>query len=325
MDWVGLRHNALAISKDEYAGYLTQAAAIRLESNAVVLASSESVRSALDESVEAGASLAKASVLDVVRPGSWPMTAVATLIVRKQRLNCNESGLADFLRWIRSPTAEERVSVADGFVLACTNAKLAHLLSDLLAGFACQTPSLPLEHPDTQALMIIGVVFVGLLLLLVLIRILRLPRRVDGWPLMETDLGTIDFVRAVHQGRYGNVYQARWYESIAPVMAVKSIKCERVPTRIMEAFRAEASYVSSLCHPNLVTTRAVCTSNRERLFIVMDYMPLGSLHDLLHNDGVASLPFPTVLRIAHCAAQGLKFLHYNGMRLVYARAFVVQW
>jgi ABC-type phosphate transport system substrate-binding protein len=149
MDWVGLRHNALAISKDEYAGYRTQAAAIRLESNAVVLASSESVRSALDESVEAGASLAKASVLDVVRPGSWPMTAVATLIVRKQRLNCNESDLADFLRWIHSPTAEQRVSVANGFVLAHTNAKLAQLLFDLLAGFACQTPSLPLEHPDT--------------------------------------------------------------------------------------------------------------------------------------------------------------------------------
>jgi hypothetical protein len=105
------------------------------------------------------------------------MTAVATLIFRKQQQNCNESDLADLLRWIHSPRAAQRVSMESGFVLAHSNAKLARLSLDLLAGFTCQTP--PLE-PDTQPApatsSIIGAVFVGLLLL-ILIRVL--PSRRD--------------------------------------------------------------------------------------------------------------------------------------------------
>ncbi|ELR15776.1 Protein kinase [Acanthamoeba castellanii str. Neff] len=66
--------------------------------------------------------------------------------------------------------------------------------------------------------------------------------------------------------------------------------------------------MSKLRHPNVVMFMAACT-RPPHLAIVMEYMALGSVFELLHNELVVALPMELCVKQCYQAAKGMHFLH----------------
>jgi hypothetical protein len=77
-----------------------------------------------------------------------------------------------------------------------------------------------------------------------------------------------------------------------------------------DTFEAEVATLSKIRHKNIV--KLFCSvTNRACRLLVYEYMPNGSLGDLLHSAKAAVLDWPTRLKIAVHAAEGLSYLHHD--------------
>ena len=89
------------------------------------------------------------------------------------------------------------------------------------------------------------------------------------------------FCRSLGRGAFGEVFRARWLGSM---VAVKRLHAENQGNKeAIEDFRREASIMASLRHPNIVNQYGACTRQLP-LQLVLEFMPGGSLHRLLHKD-----------------------------------------
>jgi serine/threonine protein kinase len=70
--------------------------------------------------------------------------------------------------------------------------------------------------------------------------------------------------------------------------------------------------MTALRHPNVVLFMAASTTP-PKLCIVMEFMGLGSLYDLLHNELMPSIPVALKVKMAYQAAKGMHFLHSSGI------------
>jgi tRNA A-37 threonylcarbamoyl transferase component Bud32 len=151
-----------------------------------------------------------------------------------------------------------------------------------------------------------GLIILGLLLGLFLYWRLRHHRQRDEWeiPYSEVDLGD-----PLGQGGYGSVYKSEWRGT---QVAVKVLTDGRVTKEMERNFHDEVSIMSSLRHPNVVLFMGACTKP-PHLFIIMEYMALGSLFDLLHNELVPDIPPVLRTKMLYQAAKGMHFLHSSGV------------
>ncbi|KAM0828702.1 hypothetical protein ACQ4PT_067368 [Festuca glaucescens] len=77
-----------------------------------------------------------------------------------------------------------------------------------------------------------------------------------------------------------------------------------------DTFEAEVATLSKIRHKNIV--KLFCSvTNRACRLLVYEYMPNGSLGDLLHGAKAGVLDWPTRLKIAVHAAEGLCYLHHD--------------
>ncbi|KAL2627402.1 hypothetical protein AAZV13_07G171000 [Glycine max] len=76
------------------------------------------------------------------------------------------------------------------------------------------------------------------------------------------------------------------------------------------AFDAEVETLGKIRHKNIVKLWCCCTT-RDCKLLVYEYMPNGSLGDLLHSSKGGSLDWPTRYKIAVDAAEGLSYLHHD--------------
>ncbi|XP_023914504.1 receptor-like protein kinase HSL1 [Quercus suber] len=76
------------------------------------------------------------------------------------------------------------------------------------------------------------------------------------------------------------------------------------------AFDAEVETLGKIRHKNIVKLWCCCTT-RDCKLLVYEYMPNGSLGDLLHSSKAGLLDWPTRYRIALDAAEGLSYLHHD--------------
>lgn len=117
------------------------------------------------------------------------------------------------------------------------------------------------------------------------------------------------------KGSLGTVYRAVLDDGCT--VAVKRLKdanpCER------NEFEQYMDVVGKLKHPNIVRLRAYYYAKEEKL-LVYDYLPNGSLHNLLHgNRGPGRIPldWTTRIRLVLGAAKGLARIHaeYNASKI----------
>ena len=102
-------------------------------------------------------------------------------------------------------------------------------------------------------------------------------------------------------GKGGSVYKGTW--SGAEV-AVKEV--ENLSVGTPHELEAEVQTLKSLQHPNVVALYGYSAS--PKYFLVLEYMPQGSLHDLLHNKQ-ADIAWDARKRMAMDITRGLIYLH----------------
>jgi serine/threonine protein kinase len=106
----------------------------------------------------------------------------------------------------------------------------------------------------------------------------------------------------VGAGSSGTVYRAKMPNG--DVIAVKKLR--------QSASQKEAEVLGRLRHRNIVRLLGWCTDGQTTL-LLYEYMPNGSLHDLLHGkaDKTKELDWAARHRIAVGVAQGVSYLHHD--------------
>nr|XP_027127361.1 receptor-like protein kinase HSL1 [Coffea arabica] len=133
----------------------------------------------------------------------------------------------------------------------------------------------------------------------------------------ETEIITcIDENNVIGSGASGKVYKAvlsdgevvavkkLWERSNKDDSSFSSVDSEK------DEFEVEVQTLGNIRHKNIVRLLCCCSSGSCKL-LVYEYMPNGSLGDLLHSSKGGLLDWPTRLRIALDAAEGLSYLHHD--------------
>ncbi|CAN4112193.1 unnamed protein product [Withania somnifera] len=107
------------------------------------------------------------------------------------------------------------------------------------------------------------------------------------------------------KGGFGTVYKAEFKDG--STVAVK--RMDKVSEQAEDEFCREIELLARLHHRHLVALRGFCTDRHER-FLMYEYMPNGSLKDLLHNPGTTPLSWRTRIQIAIDVANALEYLHF---------------
>jgi len=125
-----------------------------------------------------------------------------------------------------------------------------------------------------------------------------------------TQLGKYELHEQLGKGGFGTVYRAT--DTVLDVeRAVKVLHPLLVAdTAFVSRFRQEAQLAAKLEHANLVPVYDF-GEIEGRFFLVMKYMPGGSLGDLLKKEG--KLEEETAIRIFSQAAEGLGYAHAKGI------------
>ncbi|KAF8696376.1 hypothetical protein HU200_037285 [Digitaria exilis] len=174
------------------------------------------------------------------------------------------------------------------------------------------------------------------------VRDIKKRRRVaeeDGWKLtpfvQDLGFGDASILRGlkeenvVGRGGSGRVYRVTYTNRLngrAGAVAVKQIlTAGKLNEKMEREFESEAGILGNLRHINIVRL-VCCLSNAESKLLVYDYMDNGSLDTWLHGEALVSgghpmararsarreqLDWPTRLKVAVGAAQGLSYMHHE--------------
>ncbi|KAK7363477.1 hypothetical protein VNO77_05621 [Canavalia gladiata] len=109
----------------------------------------------------------------------------------------------------------------------------------------------------------------------------------------------------IGQGSCGTVYHALWYGSD---VAVKVFSKQEYSEDVILSFRQEVSVMKRLRHPNILLFMGAVTSP-QRLCIVTEFLPRGSLCRLLHRN-TSKLDWRRRVHMALDIARGINYLHH---------------
>eukprot|EP01087_Luapelamoeba_hula_P014010 TRINITY_DN4045_c1_g1_i2.p1 TRINITY_DN4045_c1_g1~~TRINITY_DN4045_c1_g1_i2.p1 ORF type:complete len:1175 (+),score=133.84 TRINITY_DN4045_c1_g1_i2:590-4114(+) len=124
------------------------------------------------------------------------------------------------------------------------------------------------------------------------------------------DFDELELKQQIGAGGYGAVHKAVWKDSD---VAVKLLANSHTLSRdVKRNFVSEVKVMTQLRHPNVVLFMGACTKP-PNLCIIMEFMELGSLYDVIHNELVPRLPMGLRIKLAAQAAQGMHFLHSSGI------------
>ena len=162
--------------------------------------------------------------------------------------------------------------------------------------------------------MILAIAAIIVIAIIITVIYLSKCRRRDNNPYQKINPG-IDRENAVHwndlkiierisRGSFGDVYRAKWLQT---EVALKVIPTPRLTGILIEKLVKEAALMKGLRHPNVLLFLGTCI-NPPDVCIITEYMPLGSLHDLLHRPDV-EITWKRNLSIALQVSRGMNYLH----------------
>nr|KYP57880.1 Serine/threonine-protein kinase CTR1 [Cajanus cajan] len=116
----------------------------------------------------------------------------------------------------------------------------------------------------------------------------------------------------IGQGSCGTVYHALWYGSD---VAVKVFSKQEYSDDVILSFRQEVSVMKRLRHPNILLFMGAVTSP-QRLCIVTEFLPRGSLCRLLHRN-TSKLDWRRRVHMALDIARGVNYLHHSNPPIIH--------
>jgi len=124
----------------------------------------------------------------------------------------------------------------------------------------------------------------------------------------------VEILGNISSGTFGEVARARWRGSDVAVKTLKTAGSHRVGDKVLELFLKEVSILSKLRHPSIVLFMGASVT--PRLSIIMEYLPKGSLHDLLHVQK-EKIVYHQMIRMAKEIAEGLNYLHLCSPKIIH--------
>jgi len=119
-----------------------------------------------------------------------------------------------------------------------------------------------------------------------------------------------EFVEVIGEGAVGIVFKAR-HPRLNKLVAVKMLRPSNARATAVERFEREACAISQINHYNVVTVYDYGLTERQRPFIVMEYIDGESLLDKIDREG--PLPLATACAILVQVCRGLQEAHDHGI------------
>lgn len=127
---------------------------------------------------------------------------------------------------------------------------------------------------------------------------------------LDIKLDQYRLIEEIGRGGFGTVYRAI-DETLQVERAVKVLHPALVADpSFIERFREEARLVARLKHPHILSVYAL-GEYQGNFYLVMDYMPGGSLKEVLAEDG--PLPFKRALEVLKQIASSLDYAHEQNL------------
>ncbi|XP_061990277.1 serine/threonine-protein kinase STY46-like isoform X1 [Rosa rugosa] len=145
-------------------------------------------------------------------------------------------------------------------------------------------------------------------------RAISLRRTSSALPTVDVDTDCLDYEilwedmiigRQIGQGSCGTVYHGQWDGSD---VAVKVFSKLEYPDDLLLSFKQEVSLMKRLRHPNVLLFMGAVTSP-ERLCIVTEFLPRGSLYQILQRNP-SKLDWRRRINMAMDIAWGMNYLHH---------------
>eukprot|EP00029_Vermamoeba_vermiformis_P004785 TRINITY_DN1541_c0_g1_i1.p1 TRINITY_DN1541_c0_g1~~TRINITY_DN1541_c0_g1_i1.p1 ORF type:complete len:680 (-),score=61.52 TRINITY_DN1541_c0_g1_i1:70-2109(-) len=122
------------------------------------------------------------------------------------------------------------------------------------------------------------------------------------------DISEIVLKERIGRGSVGDVYRGYWRGT---EVAIKKMPTVNITQNFMKDMLREAEIMKSLRHPNVLTFMGASTEWPD-ICIITEYMPKGSLWQVLHDPNVP-LSWELLRRMAIDAAIGMNFLHCSNI------------
>jgi len=114
-----------------------------------------------------------------------------------------------------------------------------------------------------------------------------------------------EIVRLLGQGGFANVFEAL-DKRLNRRVAIKFLQLEKWKEKALKRFLQEARIAASIEHPNVVTIHGLRIEEK-KFYMIMEYLPGGSLHHLLIRQG--KLPVKQAVDLTLGICEGLAQLH----------------
>ncbi len=152
---------------------------------------------------------------------------------------------------------------------------------------------------------ILCLILVGIVIVVIVQR--RKRQQHEDWMI---DYSQIEFGEQLGTGGFGEVRKGMWRGTEVAVKTIAAGSTMSHETR--NKFVDEVRIMTALRHPNIVLFMGASTK-LPHMCIVMEYMALGSLYDVLHNELISEIPHELKIKMARQAARGMHFLHSAGI------------
>jgi len=197
----------------------------------------------------------------------------------------------------------------DGSLISVSNYNSSTEIGPYFLIFKCSNTSTTSSNSNKKAIGIGVGVGVGVLVLassiilaIIMTRRKKSSKKGEGNIPIENlaQVSGVTIHERIGEGNSGEVYLGSWQTS--PVV-LKKLKDQDH----FEEFKKEAVTLSSLAHPNVVQFLGIFTGEDGTQYIVTEYMPKGSIHDILKKEK-DSLTTRDLLEIALGTANGMAYL-----------------
>lgn len=124
------------------------------------------------------------------------------------------------------------------------------------------------------------------------------------------DLEDIKLEEKIGQGGFSEIHKGIWLD--LPV-AVKIIFDPKITKELKDEFNNEINKLFLVRHPNIISLLGICKNN-QKLAIVTELAPNGSLFDFLHKNNLSKeIPNEFKVKIIKQLIRTMLYLHENGL------------